>query len=141
MEKLVFGLQDNRLCVAAEKSKVLIMGTKELRAKHDWSKIEVMIEGKVIKPSKSEKLLGVVLNMEEPATERMSGDNKEIVKEGEERKSKTIHTRDSEIQAPILPRDIWKRNKLRKLQGGRKQKHNLYDERAELTPSLDEYHC
>jgi hypothetical protein len=57
-------LQDNRLCVAADKSKLLICGTKQLRASKDPLEIRIEVEGQIIEESTSEKLLGVVLNNE-----------------------------------------------------------------------------
>ena len=55
-------LMDNRLCVAADKSKLLIIGTRQLKASKEISEMEINVEGQVIKESISEKLLGVVLD-------------------------------------------------------------------------------
>ena len=56
-------LKDNRLCVAGEKSKLLIIGTSELRtSKHLSDDMKILVDGKEVIASSSEKLLGVVLN-------------------------------------------------------------------------------
>ena len=56
-------LKDNRLCVAGEKSKLMILGPSELRAtKLDDTIAKIVVDGKEICESTSEKLLGVVLN-------------------------------------------------------------------------------
>ena len=54
-------LRDNRLCVAADKSKLLIIGSNQLKAAKEITEKEIEVEGQVIKESKGEKLLGVVL--------------------------------------------------------------------------------
>ena len=56
-------MKDNRLCVAGEKSKLLILGTSELRAaKLVNVGTSIVVDGKEIMESISEKLLGLVLN-------------------------------------------------------------------------------
>ena len=57
-------LKDNRMCVAGEKSRLLIIGTKELRrSKLGNQEITIIVDGKSVTESKSEKLLGVVINI------------------------------------------------------------------------------
>ena len=56
-------LKDNRLVVAGEKSKLLIIGTSEMRAtKQLRDNMKILVDGKEIIESSSEKLLGLVLN-------------------------------------------------------------------------------
>ena len=55
-------LRDNRLCVAADKSKLLICGTKQLKASKEPIEMKIEVEGETIEESEGEKLLGVVLN-------------------------------------------------------------------------------
>ena len=58
-------LKDNRLCVAGNNSKFLVVRTTMMR----WSRgfigeMKILVDDKEIKESSSEKLLGVVLNNE-----------------------------------------------------------------------------
>ena len=80
-DNMVEWLKDNRLCVAGEKSKLLVEGTKELRTKKDWSDEFVNIFGKRIDTSRSEKLLGVVVNQDLSWYNHLYGDeeNKGLV--------------------------------------------------------------
>ena len=55
-------LEDNRLCVAADKSKLLIIGTQQLRCSKTLNKISIDVKGEPIQESNSEKLLGLVIN-------------------------------------------------------------------------------
>ena len=56
-------LKDNRLCVAGEKSKLLVLGTGEMRAaKLSDQAMKIHVDGKEVVESSSEKLLGLVLN-------------------------------------------------------------------------------
>ena len=56
-------LQDNRMVVAGDKTKLVVIGTKELRSrKLGDRKLEVEVDGKLVQESPSEKLLGVILN-------------------------------------------------------------------------------
>ena len=56
-------LRDNRMVVAGEKSKLVVLGTKELRAKKLADrKLEIVVDGKQVRETRSEKLLGVILN-------------------------------------------------------------------------------
>ena len=56
-------LRDNRLCVAGEKTKLLVLGTSQLKA----SKLinedrHIVVDNKLVRESSSEKLLGLVLS-------------------------------------------------------------------------------
>ena len=55
-------LRDNRLCVAGEKSKLLIIGTGKLRASKLSEELSIVVDGKQVIESSSEKLLGLVIN-------------------------------------------------------------------------------
>ena len=55
-------LKDNRLCVAGDKSKLIVIGTKELKDSKGDTDISITIDDKEIVTSESEKLLGVVIN-------------------------------------------------------------------------------
>ena len=56
-------LTDNRMCVAGEKSKLLIVGTKELRKSKIGDHVQsILVDGKRVVETRSEKLLGVVIN-------------------------------------------------------------------------------
>ena len=57
-------LKDNRLCVAGEKSKLMVLGTSEMRAAKliSTEEMKITVDGKEIFESTSEKLLGLVLN-------------------------------------------------------------------------------
>ena len=56
-------LTDNRMCVAGDKSKLVIVGTKELkRRKLGDNALKIVVDGKEVIETKSEKLLGVILN-------------------------------------------------------------------------------
>ena len=51
------------MCVAGDKSKLLIIGTKELRRSRLGDQpYSILVDGQVVTESKSEKLLGVVMN-------------------------------------------------------------------------------
>ena len=54
-------LKDNRMCVAGEKSKLLIIGTKRLRDMRLTDPIAIMVDGKEVIETESEKLLGVII--------------------------------------------------------------------------------
>ena len=69
-------LKDNRMCVAGEKSKLMIIGTKELRKKKLSDQIQsILVDGKVVVESKSEKLLGVVMNNTMTWQEHLHGED------------------------------------------------------------------
>ena len=63
-EKSVDWLKDNKLCVSGEKSKLLVIGTKALKRSKAHSEISIIIDGKEVKESESEKLLGLIVNNE-----------------------------------------------------------------------------
>ena len=60
----VVWFRDNRLCVSADKSKLLICDTKPLIAAREVPSMSIEVEGEIIDDSASEKLLYVVLNNE-----------------------------------------------------------------------------
>ena len=62
VDKTVEWLKDNRMCVAGDKSKILIVGTRELRATRITDEKSLIIDGNRVAESKSERLLGVVVN-------------------------------------------------------------------------------
>ena len=55
-------LKDNRLCVAGNKSKLLVIGTKKMRETKIIRETKITVDGKEITETSSEKLLGVVVN-------------------------------------------------------------------------------
>ena len=56
-------LTDNRMCVARDKSKQLFIGTKKMRKKKLGNQVQtVSVDGKQVTETKSEKLLGVIIN-------------------------------------------------------------------------------
>ena len=55
-------LQDNRLCVAADKSKLLITGTQQLRSSKMQDTMSIVVDRESIKESVSGKLLGIIIN-------------------------------------------------------------------------------
>ena len=57
-------MKDNRLCVSAGKSKLLIIGTKQLKTSKNMGEAKIVVDGKEILESSSEKLLGVTINSE-----------------------------------------------------------------------------
>ena len=57
-------MKDNRLCVAGDKSKLLVIGTKQLKASKIVTKAKIVVDGMEIVETSSEKLLGVVVNNE-----------------------------------------------------------------------------
>ena len=72
-------LRDNRLCVAGEKSKLLILGTGEMRAsKLSDEKLKISVDGKEIVETSSEKLLGLVINNTLTWKNHMYGDKDNI---------------------------------------------------------------
>ena len=68
-------LKDNRLCVAGDKSKLLIIGTKQLKASKVINEVKIRVDGKEIVESSSEKLLGVVINNELTWKNHLYGDD------------------------------------------------------------------
>ena len=67
-------LHDNRLCVSADKSKLLIIGTKQLRASKITGEAKITIGDKEVYETSSEKLLGVVINNELTWKNHLYGD-------------------------------------------------------------------
>ena len=55
-------LKDNRMCVAADKSKVLVIGTNKLKNKIGFDNFSITIDQQEIKASNHEKLLGVMID-------------------------------------------------------------------------------
>ena len=56
-------LQDNKMVVAGEKSKLLIIGTKELKRSRLGDNLHsIQVDGKTVSETPSEKLLGVIVN-------------------------------------------------------------------------------
>ena len=54
-------LKDNRLCVAADKSKLLILGTNQFKLSKELSELTIEVDEEIIVETPSEKT-GVVLN-------------------------------------------------------------------------------
>ena len=68
-------LKDNRMVVAGEKSKLVIIGTKELRSRKLGEQIlEISVVGKQVFETPSEKLLGVILNNKMTWKEHLYGE-------------------------------------------------------------------
>ena len=67
-------LQDNRLCVAGDKSKFMIIGTSQLRASKLNEALAIQVDGKEVIESESEKLLGVVVNNKLTSQHHLHGD-------------------------------------------------------------------
>ena len=57
-------LTDNRLCVAGNKSKLLVIGTSRLRASKLTTKMNIKVDNQEIIETSSEKLLGLIINNE-----------------------------------------------------------------------------
>ena len=68
-------LRDNRLCVAGEKSKFMVLGTRKLRASKVTNEAKIVVDGKEITETRSEKLLVVVINNELTWKNHLHGDN------------------------------------------------------------------
>ena len=68
-------LHDNKLCVADDKSKLLVIGTRQLRKQKlkNW-KMSIKVDGKDIEETDSEKLLGAVVNNEMAWKNHLHGD-------------------------------------------------------------------
>ena len=67
-------LKDNRLCVAGSKSKLMIIGTKQMRRSKITSEAKIVVDGQEIAETASEKLLGVVINNELTWKNHLYGD-------------------------------------------------------------------
>ena len=57
-DEMVRWLDDNKLVVASEKTKLMILGRGEQRVKGKWDDIKIVVGGKDIKQTRSETLLG-----------------------------------------------------------------------------------
>ena len=68
-------LKDNRLWVAGDKSKILIVSTKQLRRARLRNKLAIVVDQDIIEETTSEKLLGVVVNNTLTWKEHLYGDN------------------------------------------------------------------
>ena len=68
-------LRDNRLCVAGDKSKLMVVGTRELKAARELTDMSIIVDGKAVKETSSEKLLGVVLNNDLTWKNHLHGDH------------------------------------------------------------------
>ena len=68
-------LRDNRLCVAGDKSKLMVIGTSKLRASRIKREAKIVVDGKEIVETASEKLLGVVINNELTWKNHLYGDD------------------------------------------------------------------
>ena len=67
-------LKDNRMCVSGDKSKLLVTGTKKLRSVKLTRPMEIQVDNKIVMETKSEKLLGVIINNEMTWTEHLYGE-------------------------------------------------------------------
>ena len=67
-------LKDNRMCVAGEKSKLLIIGTSELRSSKLTDPIVIEVDNMEVEETKSEKLLGVIINNKLTWQEHLHGE-------------------------------------------------------------------
>ena len=67
-------LKDNRLCVAGDKSKLLVIGTRKLRSSKIIEKAKIKVDNKEIIETDSERLLGVVVNNELTWKSHLYGD-------------------------------------------------------------------
>ena len=67
-------MKDNRLCVAGEKSKLLIIGTRKLRESKVHTEAKIVVDNKEITETASEKLLGLVVNNELTWKNHLHGD-------------------------------------------------------------------
>ena len=67
-------LSDNGLCVAGDKSKLLVIGTRQRRNQKMNHKMSINVDGKEVVETASEKLLGVVINNELTWKNHLHGD-------------------------------------------------------------------
>ena len=68
-------LTDNRLCVAGNKSKLLVIGTSRLRASKLTTKMNIKVDNQEIIETSSEKLLGLIINNELTWKNHLYGDD------------------------------------------------------------------
>ena len=72
-------MRDNRLCVAGEKSKLMVLGHSELRATKNMNEpMKIDIEGQEVVETVSEKLLGIVVSNTLTWKNQMYGDQDNI---------------------------------------------------------------
>ena len=74
VNKAVEWLSDNRLCIAPDKSKIIIPGHHKLKESLGYHNLEIEVGGHKIRESYSEKLLGVVINNKMTFKNHMHGD-------------------------------------------------------------------
>ena len=68
-------LKDNRMCVSGDKSKLLIVGTAEMRrSKLGEEPLSILVDGRTVVETQSEKLLGVVINNRMTWKEHLHGE-------------------------------------------------------------------
>ena len=67
-------LADNRMCVAGEKSKLLIVGTKRQRSLRLDEPLQIYVDGIEVIETESEKLLGMTINNELTWKENLYGE-------------------------------------------------------------------
>ena len=67
-------LRDNRMCVAGGKSKLLIIGTKKLKSLRLTQPMTIKVDNLEVTETRSEKLLGLVINNELTWQEHLHGE-------------------------------------------------------------------
>ena len=76
-DRAVQWVQDNRMVCAGNKTKLLVIGTSKLRKSKFEGRgrvMQVSVAGSVIEESKSEKLLGIIVNNEMTFKEHLYGE-------------------------------------------------------------------
>ena len=68
-------LTDNRLCVAGNKSKLLVIGTRQLRTSKVMDQVKIKVDNQEIVETSSEKLLGLVINSDLTWQNHLYGDD------------------------------------------------------------------
>jgi hypothetical protein len=68
-------LTDNKLCVAGDKSKLLVIGTRQMRSQKLNETMAIHVDGKEVVETVSEKLLGVIINNEMTWKHHLYGDD------------------------------------------------------------------
>ena len=67
-------LRDNRMCLAGQKSKLLIIGTKEMKKQKFKDRVmSILVDGKLVEETRSEKLLGITMNNKMTQREHFHG--------------------------------------------------------------------
>ena len=67
-------LRDNRMCVAGQKSKLLVVATKGLRKNKLRRRLSITVDEKRVVETWSEKLLGVIINNQMTWKEHLYGE-------------------------------------------------------------------